>query len=39
MPGNKNKTLQPVAGEHWLRHRAGYQVHFLLPTGCQVVTP
>ena len=33
MPGNKDKTLQPVASEHWLRHRAGYQVHFLLPHG------
>ena len=40
MPGNKNKALQPVAGEHWLRHRAGYQVHFLLPhevSGCYPV--
>ena len=31
MPGNK--ALQPIAGEHWLRPRAGYQVHFLLPHG------
>jgi hypothetical protein len=31
MPGNK--ALQPVATEHWLSPRAGYQVHFLLPNG------